>query len=185
MDRYYPLEVNVAANTTLANPLTLAVPLEDNTLVDVELIIPTGHQALTGVRVLMSQQQVLPWGNNSWIKGDNYFRVFDMNENVGVRTVSVQAYNTDVYNHTFYLKFHIRTYVVVSSGTPSGNTDTLTGTLGTGGGGINIPVIPPEAPVPPPPDIPPIPPPPSIPGAPGSTSAATTHQSQQFMILDG
>jgi hypothetical protein len=152
MDRYYQETLSVPSGTASAAPVTTAVVLENATLVDVEIIVPPGHQGLTGIRVRMSGQQVLPWANDSWIVADDYRRVFDVDTQIGARAVSLQGYNTDVFPHTFYVRFHIRSVGVVGT-LPS---DTLPGGIGDIGSGQ------------PPPDtaLPPIELPPAIPGLP-------------------
>lgn len=107
-ERYYPLDLVVPAGTTEAAPLTVDVPLEDALLVDIEIIVPGGHKGFTGIKIRQSSQQVLPWGNNNWIIADSWSRVFDMDTEIGSQSISVQAFNTDFYDHTFYLRFHIR-----------------------------------------------------------------------------
>jgi hypothetical protein len=108
MERYYPLSVVVPEFTNEGSPVTQTITLENALLVDVEIIIPAGHGGLTGIRVRQSLQQILPWGNSSWIIADNYTRVFDINAEIGSRSISVQAFNDDTFGHTFFLRFHIR-----------------------------------------------------------------------------
>lgn len=108
MDRYYPLSPEVAGQGTIGNPSSFAAITENAWLVDVEIIIPSGHVGLTGIRVMQSGQQIIPWGNLSWITGDNYQRVFAVNTEIGARSLSVQAYNTDFFAHTFHVRFHLR-----------------------------------------------------------------------------
>lgn len=183
-DRYYPVELTVPASTTPGNPTTQAVALEDETLVDIEVIVPAGHVALTGVRVLASHQQVLPWGNDSWIKADNYTRVFDYNEFVGATSMSVQGYNVDSTPHTFYLRFHIRDTIDANQGSPSTLIGGLGGTLGTGTGGTGTPVGAPTG-GPPPPLQPP--PPVGVPTPPplgGGTAPADNPLQQAFFVLN-
>lgn len=183
-DRYYPIEFTVPASTPPGNPSSLVVPLEDEVLVDVEIIIPAGHVALTGFRVLASRQQVIPWGNDSWIKGNDYVRVFEYNTGIGVNTVSVQGYNVDVIPHTFYARFHVRDTADANNGAPSTVIGGLGGTVGTGTGGTGVPV---GAPIggPPPPITPPppvgVPTPPPIGG--GGTPADNPLQ-QAFFFLN-
>jgi hypothetical protein len=182
-DRYYPVELTVPPSTTPGNPAALAVPLEDNTLVDVEIIVPAGHVALTGVRVLSSNQQVIPWGNLSWIKADNYVRVFEYNAEIGAKSMSVNGFNVDVIPHTFYLRFHIRDRVDANSGTPSGLIGGVGTTVSTGTGAGGTPVGPPVA-GPPPPIAPP--PPvgvPAPPGLGGGTAPAGNVLQQTYFLL--
>jgi hypothetical protein len=146
MDRYYPVTVAVAPGTTATAPSTTTVLLENAYLADVELLVPPGHGGLTGVRIRMSRQQVIPWGSNSWIIADNYIRVFDVREEIGINTVSVQAYNTDVFEHSFYMLFHIQDRRDNQEGGSSPGTHLLAGVIAEG--------FTSDTPVPPPPGAP-------------------------------
>lgn len=183
-DRYYPIELTVPASTTPGNPTVLAVPLEDNTLVDVEIVVPAGHVALTGVRVLSSNQQIIPWGNLSWIKANDYVRVFEYNDYIGAKAISVNGYNTDVIPHTFYLRFHIRDLVNPDAGSPSSLIGGTGVVLGTGTGATGVPVGAPTA-GPPPPITPPppvgVPPIPPLGGG-GETSGNPLQQAYLLLI---
>lgn len=148
MDRYYPVALNVPAGTSIAAAIEQEVVLENNLLVDVEVEIPSGHSGFTGVRVLSSHQQILPWGNSSWIVADDYVRVFSWNEEVGANAISVQGYNTDKIAHTFYLRFHVVNLPVIAPSTGVGGVAGTTSPIGiTGGGGTGslptLPVVPP------------------------------------------
>lgn len=183
-DRYYPVDLTVPASTTPGNPSSVPVALEDAMLVDIEVVVPAGHVALTGVRVLSSNQQVLPWGNSSWIKANDYVRVFDYNEQVGANALSVQGYNVDSTPHTFYLRFHIRDVSDANEGSPSTLIGGLGGTVGTGTGGTGVPVGAPTGGPPPPLQPPPpigVPTPPPLGG--GGTPADNPVQ-QVFFLLN-
>lgn len=183
-DRYYPVELTVPASTTPGNPSKVPVELEDETLVDIEVVVPAGHVALTGVRVLASNQQILPWGNSSWIKANDYVRVFDYNERIGATAMSVQGYNVDSTPHTFYLRFHIRDTIDANQGTPSSLIGGLGTTIGTGTGGAGNPVGAPTG-GPPPPIAPP--PPIGVPTPPpigGGTGGGTGTLQQRFWFLN-
>jgi len=183
-DRYYPVELTVPASTTPGNPSKIPVELEDEMLVDIEVVVPAGHVALTGVRVLASNKQILPWGNSSWIKANDYVRVFDYNERIGAAAMSVQGYNVDSTPHTFYLRFHIRDIIDANQGAPSTLIGGLGTTVGTGTGGTGNPVGEPTA-GPPPPIAPP--PPIGVPTPPpigGGTDGGTGTLQQRFWFLN-
>lgn len=108
MDRYYPVTCEAIGLTPITAPITLAVPTEDALLADVEIIIPDGHVGLTGIRLRSSGQQILPWGNDSWLIGNQYQRVFTMNTEIGATSLSLQFYNTDFRRHRFYVRFHLQ-----------------------------------------------------------------------------
>jgi hypothetical protein len=89
-------------------PLNLDVVTEDALLVDVEILIPRGHKGFTGIRILQSGQQIIPWANLSWLEADSYNRVFEVNSEIGANSLSVLAYNRDRFEHTFQVRFHLR-----------------------------------------------------------------------------
>lgn len=183
-DRYYPADLTVPPSTPPGSPVSLAVPLEDETLVDIEVVVPAGHVALTGVRVLASNQQILPWGNLSWIKANDYVRVFEYNERIGAAAISIQGYNVDSTAHTFYLRFHIRDVQDANQGAPSTLIGGLGTTIGTGTGGTGTPVGAPTA-GPPPPIAPP--PPIGVPTPPplgGGTTPGPNVLQQTFLLLE-
>lgn len=186
MDRYYPVALTVPPNTAVGTPVEQLVVLENNELVDVELQVPSGHAGFTGVRVLSSHQQILPWGNNSWITANDYVRVFDWNEEIGANAISVQGYNTDKIAHTFYLRFHVVNISVAPEGVGSTPLGGSGGIVGTGGGGGTItlpepPTIPPIT-LPEPPLIPPISP---ISGPGGTAPAPGNIREQKLLLLMG
>ena len=184
MDRYYPVNLTVPAGTAIATPVTQAVPLENNQLVDVELVVPNGHAGFTGIRVLSSHQQILPWGNDGWITADDYTRVFEWNEEIGASAISVQGYNTDKIAHTFYLRFHIINLPAIApaTGIPGGSIgETPIGLSGGGdtGSPITIPTLPPIT-------IPTLPTPPvisPISGAPQPASAPYNSRQERTLLL--
>lgn len=167
MDRIYPVTLTAPPGTLPTGPITQPVTLENASLISIELLIPPGHCGFTGLRVRSSRQQVLPWGNIDWIIADNYTNTFPVNEEIGSRAISIQAYNTDVYDHTFYIRLLIRDLISPGTGGLSGAMTPVIGQMQGGqgstsplesiGGGIVVTPLPPSLTLPPPPP-PPIPP---------------------------
>jgi hypothetical protein len=107
MDRVYSLTVAVPAGTAIASPVTVPFPLETNLLADIEILIPSGHAGLTGIRIQRGDVIVLPWGQGSWLIGSDYVRTFPVDENINANALTVAAYNTDIFPHSFYLRARI------------------------------------------------------------------------------
>ncbi len=164
MDRIYPVTLTVPLGTQTFNPVTLAVALENALLVDIDLLIPPGHNGFTGLRIRSSRQQIIPWGNVDWIIASDYTHKFPVNEEIGSKSISITAYNTDVYDHTFYLHFTVTNLapgravslssssapILTQTETPQGSTSPLD-SIGDGGGGLLLPtslVLPPPPPPP-------------------------------------
>jgi hypothetical protein len=112
LDRLYYLEVPTPANTPLAIPLSTPWPLEDNEFVYVDILVPPGPSGLLGFRILWANQQVVPWGNDSWLITDDEKIHVDCDFAMTVTGLVVQSYNTDIYEHTIYLRGLVRTMTV-------------------------------------------------------------------------
>ena len=108
MDRLYTLTATIPANTTAASPYNLAFPLEDNYLKYIRFIVPPGPSGLMGFRILWANQQIVPWGNLSWIVTDNEQFTIDVDSYMTYTGVVFQGYNTDIWQHTVYLRALIR-----------------------------------------------------------------------------
>lgn len=119
MDRYYQLTPLIPRFTPSTAPLEFPMVTENGLLVDVEIVVPTGHVGLTGIRILQSRQQIIPWGNLSWVSGDGYSRVFLVDNEVGADSLTVQAFNDDSHQHEFQLRFHLRDLAANDPAEPS------------------------------------------------------------------
>lgn len=106
--RYIPLVVSVPAGTAENAPQSTDVDLGQVNLDAVHLIIPTGHVGLTGIAIEVASKRVLPWSDSAtdWVKGNGLRETFDVGLEVG-RGVVVKAFNTDVYDHGFHLRFEV------------------------------------------------------------------------------
>lgn len=203
--RLYELDVTIPAGTAKSAAVVTPWPLENNILDTITVVIPSGHCGFTGVRVLQASQQIVPWGNSSYIVANDEKIPIDINIEIGASAITVQAYNTDVYAHTFYLRAAVRDIPLpapsgasVTSGIGVGIADSSVGTIGGTiggeaglGGGIDLSggtipplpdsgTLPPLPALPPPPLAPTLPEPPDLGPAPGP---APNHHDQQVMLI--
>ncbi len=116
IERIYPLTVTVPAGTAQATPVSVPWVTEDNTIVDIEVYVPPGHNGLTGIRIMKGDVQLLPFGANSWITANDYYRVFSIGGFVPTSDLKIQAYNTGNYPHSFYLRMGVVLYTPTSAG---------------------------------------------------------------------
>lgn len=108
IDRYYRFSHLQSKFTVQGAGALVKRVLEDALLVDIEVTIPPGHNGLTGIRVLQSGAQILPWRNSPYLIGDSYTRVFPINTEIGANSIATQAFNNDFVGHSFYITFHIQ-----------------------------------------------------------------------------
>lgn len=123
MDRLYYQSCLVPAGTLQASPASFPLPLEDASLKRGNVTVPDGHNGLTGIKILWSNQQIWPWSNNQFLVANNRVIPFDFDDYMTVTGLVIQAYNTDVFAHTFYIEM-----VVSDTPTPRVNTDITTAT---------------------------------------------------------
>lgn len=107
MDRIYYEVVTVPAGTLQASPFSAVIPLEDNQLVSITVVVPDGHCGLTGIRLLQSQQQVFPWANNSYIVANDERIIYDYKDEIQASGMTAEGFNTDIFDHSFYFRFTI------------------------------------------------------------------------------
>jgi len=107
MDRLYYLDCLVPAGTTQAAPAQFPFPLEDATLKHGAITVPDGHNGLTGVKITWSRQQIWPWANNKFLVANNRVIPFEFGDYITVSGLVVVAYNTDIFDHTFYVEMLI------------------------------------------------------------------------------
>ena len=105
--RIYTTVFTVPAHTLPAAPVTQPVALDDEILDTVEIVIPDGHAALTGIAVLWSGVQIAPYVAGQWVSGDGDKISYDYNGEITAAGLSLAGYNTDVYQHTFYLRWYM------------------------------------------------------------------------------
>lgn len=108
--RTYPLTVAVPPGTLPTAPLITPWKTEDATIVSIEIVIPPGHNGLTGIRFVKGDAQILPFGINSWIIANDIFRVFPVGAFTPTGDLAVWTYNQGVYTHTFYILMTVEDY---------------------------------------------------------------------------
>lgn len=104
MDRLYQLSALIPAGTPQAVPVTIPWPLEDNQLLSIDIMVPDGPSGLMGFFISQAQQQIVPWGNSGFlITNDEKIR-YEYSDQISSTGLAVVGYNTDIYNHTVYLR---------------------------------------------------------------------------------
>ena len=105
MNRLYETTFTVAAGTALAAPQLAPVALEDASLVSVRIVIPDGHNGLTGLQVRWAGTQVIPFGTGTWITANDEVMDIPWDGEITATGLALAGYNTDVFAHSFYLRW--------------------------------------------------------------------------------
>ncbi len=105
LKRTFERRVTTPASTTQAAPQVTAWPMPRGTLIEVTVVIPTGHAGLTGVALRYAGEHVYPFEDDSWIEGDDEVIDTPLDFEVGGADVSILTYNTDdTYSHDFIVR---------------------------------------------------------------------------------
>lgn len=97
--------VTVPAGTATASPITQDISFDQATVTTVEIIIPDGHAGFTGIALAQAQQQIIPQNVGGWIISNDEKLVLDIQDYLDNGNWQALAYNLDVYDHNFYVRF--------------------------------------------------------------------------------
>jgi hypothetical protein len=103
VDRIYYQVLTVPAGTPITAPVSIAWPLEDNELREITVQVPDGPSGLAGFRIMRAGQQVIPFANDSFIVSNDRTFKFPFKDQVSSSGLVGNGYNTDIYDHSFYL----------------------------------------------------------------------------------
>lgn len=106
-DRIEVFEIAVPAGTAIATPQTTALSMIDGHVERIEITIPPGPSGLVGFRIIHSQQVIIPFSGNTWVIADDEKISWPISNYPVGNKWSIRAYNTDIYAHTLYFRFHI------------------------------------------------------------------------------
>lgn len=100
-------EVTVAASTLKSAPAVTALPFADGIVTRIEVRVPPGPSGLAGFQVRHSGQRIIPRRDDIWIVADDEPLDWSLSDYPTGGAWQLAAYNTDIYPHTFYLRFHL------------------------------------------------------------------------------
>lgn len=100
-------ELLVPAGTLESAPAIFNLAFGTGILEEIQIIIPSGHVGLTGIALYLVNDRVIPETPNTWIKGNDEVVSFDLELYPDTGSWRARAFNTDVFDHTFYLRLMI------------------------------------------------------------------------------
>lgn len=105
--RVETFDVLVPAGTAIASPQTTNLSFNQGIVERIEIIIPPGPSGLVGFRIRHSSQTIIPENAANWIISDNEKISWPLEDFPVGNKWACMAYNTDVFDHTLYFRFHI------------------------------------------------------------------------------
>lgn len=110
MRQYAPKQLAVPAGTTSDAPVTASWQPYPAYCHAFRITIPSGHNGLTGVRIVIDGTPVIPFDLASWLTGSGTTFEVPFGDDIPDSGLTVQGFNTDVWPHTFYLYADIDPY---------------------------------------------------------------------------
>jgi hypothetical protein len=106
----YLFRLEVPPKTPPKKPLTKTLELTAGEIRQVHIVIPSGHCGLTGIRLKLRRQVIIPASPDAWISGDDVAITLPEKLQIPDRPprLTVEAYNEDeVYPHAFQVTITI------------------------------------------------------------------------------
>ena len=104
-ERIETFDVAIPAGTAIATPQTTAFSFNQGVVQRLEIIVPPGPSGLVGFRIRHSTQTVIPQSGSGWIIADDEKISWPLEKYPVGNKWSLQAYNTDAFQHTLYFRF--------------------------------------------------------------------------------
>lgn len=108
--RIEPFEVLTPKGTAKASFQTTALSFQDGRVERVEILVPPGPSGLVGFKLAHSGQSVIPIKNDTWNVADGVKFDWPLTNFPEGSAWELWTYNTDVYDHTIYVWFHVFDY---------------------------------------------------------------------------
>lgn len=106
--RIETFDIVTPAGTTAALPLTTAMTFDRGIVERIEVLIPPGPSGLVGFRIVHSGDVIIPRDRSKWIVADNEVIKWELEDYPTGSAWSMRTYNTDVYEHTLYVRILVR-----------------------------------------------------------------------------
>lgn len=104
-DRIETFDVTIPRGTAIASPLVTPLQFNQGLVTQIEIVVPPGPSGLMGFRIRHSGEPVIPYNRDNWIIADNEPIKWPLSGFPIGAAWDIQGYNTDVYDHTLYLRF--------------------------------------------------------------------------------
>lgn len=107
-------DVAVPAGTPKAAPIEVLTNFPQGEAVGVTIIIPDGHNGLTGIRLAIAHAQAIPATAGAWIVGNDDEIELDTIGYLNNGAWSAFAYNLDAFLHTFHVRFEVADFPLLA-----------------------------------------------------------------------
>lgn len=107
INRLEAFTVVAPAATLKSAPLEVDTSFGIGTVTRIELDVPDGHAGLTGIYLAVAHGRVLPRTRNGFFTANDAHLGWDVFDVPDSGAWSAFVYNTDLFDHSFYLRYSI------------------------------------------------------------------------------
>ena len=102
--RVYEGVLTVPAGTPVSAPATFVIPMPSGHIDDVNLVVPAGHNGLTGFQLVLAGTPIIPYGGATFLVANDYDKSWPIDQDFNEGQVVMTGFNTDIFAHTFYCR---------------------------------------------------------------------------------
>jgi len=110
MTKLFTFSITAPANTPKTSPAKLTMKLRAGVITKISVLIPPGHAALAHLAIVHGETQIMPWGEDQFIEGDDESIPWEPDYELTSEPAALQARawnEDDAYPHTFYIRIWI------------------------------------------------------------------------------
>lgn len=107
-ERIETFKVTTPAGTAQATPLETSLVFPPGEVLAVEIVIPTGHVGLTGLRLAQAHRPIIPRGAADFVIANGETIGWGLAGFVNSGNWQAFTYNTGVFPHSHYVRFLVR-----------------------------------------------------------------------------
>lgn len=106
-DRVEYFDATIPAGTPVGSPVTLPMVFDQGNVTQIEVKIPPGPSGNVGFHIQAGGSQYVPRTLGAWIIADDDYLIWPMDNAINSGSWALSGYNTDIYDHTLYVSFHV------------------------------------------------------------------------------
>lgn len=112
-------DVTAPAGTPRTAPVEVMTSWLPGELVGVEIVVPDGHNGLTGIVLALAHSPVMPRTAGAFIIGNDDVVSFDTIGYPDSGAWSAFVYNTDIFDHTFHVRYEVADFAFLAAPDPA------------------------------------------------------------------
>lgn len=115
-DRIEWFPITIPANTPVAAPLMFDTSFFQGTVTEIDVKVPPGPAGNVGFAIYAGGSQYLPRNEGIYIYPDDDYFLWAIENAINSGSWAVAAFNTDVWDHTIQIGFHVNEIAVSPAG---------------------------------------------------------------------